>query len=143
MSTAVTNNFAHTTPRASKSDDVYSYNKSSTRMVRALSRVRSKMSWSPRPLRSSLGGPFLGRLGCCGCCRFITPSFCRYADSWCHASFVCSCWRRSGDLDPIGCKAESCSLGRCCMFVVIVVPLPKSKTFLATPRERKSRHRVI
>lgn len=44
----------------------------------------------------------------------------------CHASFACSCWRRSGDLDPMRCKAESCGFGRCCMFVV--APLPKSKT---------------
>lgn len=29
-------------------------------MVRAMSRICSKMSWSPRPLSSSLGGRFLG-----------------------------------------------------------------------------------
>ena len=75
MSTAVTNNFAHTTPRASKSDDVYSYNKSSTRMVRALSRVRWKMSWSPRPLRSSLGGRFLGGSGAAGAAGLLLHHF--------------------------------------------------------------------
>lgn len=102
-------------------------------MVRAMSRICSKMSWSPRPLSSSLGGRFLGGSGAAGLLLhhpLLVPNHCvmrhlrvRVGDGL-------------GDLDPIGCKAESCGFGRCCMFVV--APLPKSKA--SWRRREKGNH---
>jgi hypothetical protein len=53
-----------------------------------------------------------------GCCRFITPSDSHHAHSLCHASYAFWCYRRSGDLHPIGCKAESCGVAAS-MFVFV------------------------
>jgi hypothetical protein len=78
-------------------------------MVRAMSRICSQMSWSPRPLSSSLGGRFLGGSGAAGLLLhhpLIVPNRCvmrhlrvRIGDGL-------------GDLAPIGRKAESCGFGQ-------------------------------
>ena len=110
-------------------------------MVRAMSRICSTMSWSPRPLSSSLGGRFLGGSGAAGLLLhhpLIVPNFCvmrrlrvRVGDGL-------------GDLVPIGCKAESCGFGRRCMFVV--APFAQVEDFLGDA-ERKEitapRHLIV
>jgi hypothetical protein len=74
-----------------------------------MSRICSQMSWSPRPLSSSLGGRFLGGSGAAGLLLhhpLIVPNRCvmrhlrvRIGDGL-------------GDLAPIGRKAESCGFGQ-------------------------------
>jgi hypothetical protein len=90
------------------------------------------MSWSPRPLRSSLGGRFLGRSGAAGLFLhqiLIMPIRCvtRRMRVWRQ--------RRSGDLHPIGCKAESCGVAGA-MFVLSAVgmPMPRRRARKAQPR---------
>jgi hypothetical protein len=106
-----------------------------------MSRICSTMSWSPRPLSSSLGGRFLGGSGAAGLLLhhpLIVPNRCvmrhlrvRVGDGL-------------GDLAPIGCKAESCGFGRCSMFCCR--PLCPSRRLLGDA-ERKEitapRHLIV
>ena len=111
-------------------------------MVRAMSRICSKMSWSPRPLGSSLGGRFLGDSGAAGLLLhhpLIVPNRCvmrhlrvRIGDGL-------------GDLNPIGCKAESCGFGQ--VLYVCYCPFAQVERRLLGDAERKkitaTRHLIV
>jgi len=109
-----------------------------------MSRICSQMSWSPRPLSSSLGGRFLGGSSAAGLLLhhpLIVPNRCvmrhlrvRVGDGL-------------GDLAPIGCKAESCGFGQV-LYVCYVLPLCPSRRLLGdVDAERKEitapRHLIV